>query len=233
MTNIDGGLDPEWSYITAFEASATDTWFYSCEVSLGRVLNAVIPGHELRENVTALAASAIALQGYGASQKATSDNTTQQFQSYPADSTYGAPQAGNATRMAMILSGFATGVVAVTAQANSNIHAPGLAPLRGVTLKIQNWKYVHIILCLILGVHLLLGLVSSLLANAVAVRGHSYLGIADLLRLVSQKLSYYRCHGPHEKDNGPLDGPEPTLRYHQSRIGDYSFQTGGQNFAYL
>ena len=226
MANIDAGLGPDWSYIAAFEASSTDPWFYHCQVTVDPVVNAVLPEQELGANVSSLAASAIALQGYGASQLATAEDTTQQFQSYPAESTFGEPQGGSTKGMAALLASFATGVVAVTAQSNANLHARGLKPLRGVHLHIDDgWADVTVVLCVILGAQLLLGLLAALLANTVVVRGHSYLGMAHLLRPVSQKLSYYRCHGVHEKESETLHGPEPTLRYRQSRVGDYSFET--------
>ena len=231
MANLNTGMGPDWSSIAAFEASATDPWFYRCQVTVGPVLNAVLPEHELGETVSSMAASAIARQGYGTSQSVTSDDTTQQFQSYPAESTFGDPQGGNTTGMATLLAGFSTGVVAVTAQQPNPIqHALRGAPQAhshgGVRLrKNGGWRHVSAVLGSILGAQLVLGVAAALVANTVVVRGHSHLGMAHLLRSVSQKLSYYRCHGVHEKDGATMHGPEPTLRYRQSRVGDYSFET--------
>lgn len=222
MTDNNQNLSQPMGHITAFEASDDDPWFYECTVTVGPVSNVQIPAHELGINVSALAASAIALQGYGASPYGSSVNSTSQFQSYPAESTYGFPQKGDTTGMSLLLASFSAGVIGVTAQANDDILAPGLRPLRGVTLHVANWTYVHTILCLVAGVHLFLAIVSALLADRVAVQSHSMLAMVELLRPASQKLGY-RCLGPH--GNGMLQGGSPTLKYRQSGNGAYSFHT--------
>lgn len=217
MTDDNQSLGLATARIRAFEASEEKPWFYDCTVTIGRVSNVQIPAHELGVNVSSLAASAIALQGYGASSAA---NTTQQFQSYPAESTYGDPQGGNTTGMSLLLASFAAGVIGVTAQANDYILAPGLQPLRGVALHVSDWGYVHMVLCLVAGVHFVLALVSVWLADKVAVPSHSMLAMVELLRPVSQKLGY-RCPEPTDV----LRGSEPTLRYGQLGNGSYSFHT--------
>ncbi|KAJ3502705.1 hypothetical protein NM208_g16667 [Fusarium decemcellulare] len=55
-----------WSEVTAFEASNANAWYYRCNVSFGPVVNAIRKEHEIGRNITSLASSAIALQGYGA-----------------------------------------------------------------------------------------------------------------------------------------------------------------------
>ncbi|KAM0477274.1 hypothetical protein ACHAP7_006660 [Fusarium lateritium] len=159
----DQGLT--WSEITAFEASSTSPWFYRCNVSFGPVFNAFRKEHNIGFNITSLASSAIALQGYGASSLGPT-NTDRQFQSYPAESTYGEPLTGNTDTMGMLTAAFAAGVVAVTAQVSPNsLIIPGLRPENGVVLQISKWMYVHLILGLSLGVQLLLGIGIAFLSN--------------------------------------------------------------------
>ncbi|EEU42460.1 uncharacterized protein NECHADRAFT_2302, partial [Fusarium vanettenii 77-13-4] len=145
-----------WSEVTAFEASTSNSWYYRCNISFGPVINAARKEHQMGVNITSLASSAIALQGYGASSLGSS-NSSQQFQSYPAESTYGNPQNGSAEGMGKLTAAFAAGTVAVAAQANDQVVVPGLRPQTGVILDVPKWRNVHLILGLTLGIQLVLG----------------------------------------------------------------------------
>ncbi|RFU76629.1 hypothetical protein TARUN_5568 [Trichoderma arundinaceum] len=140
MVDPDRGSGPTWGHVLAFEASRTDPWFYNCNITVGSVTNVELAVQDVGVNVTTLAASAIALQGYGASAIGVSTNSTRrfQFQSYPAESFYGAPQGGNTTGMGQLMAAFAVGVVAITAQVNTNVNATGLLPLKGIELDISH-----------------------------------------------------------------------------------------------
>ncbi|KAJ4313335.1 hypothetical protein N0V84_009464 [Fusarium piperis] len=153
-----------WSEVTAFEASASASWYYRCNISFGPVINAARKEHGMGINITSLASSAIALQGYGASSLGSS-NSSQQFQSYPAESTYGDPQNGSAEGLGKLIAAFAAGTVAVAAQANNGIVVPGLRPQTGVILDVPKWRNVHLILGLTLGIQLVLGVGIAILSN--------------------------------------------------------------------
>ncbi|KAM6527913.1 hypothetical protein FALCPG4_008946 [Fusarium falciforme] len=153
-----------WSEVTAFEASTSDSWYYSCNISFGPVINAARKEHQMGVNITSLASSAIALQGYGASSLGSS-NSSQQFQSYPAESTYGNPQNGSVEGMGKLTAAFAAGTVAVAAQANDQVVVPGLRPQTGVILDVPKWRNVHLILGLTLGIQLVLGVGIAILSN--------------------------------------------------------------------
>lgn len=206
------------SLVSAFEASATDPWYYECNVTVKPVTHGWLPVHQLGENITALAAPAIALQGYGASQLG-SQNNSKQFQSYPAEVAYGSPQGGNATDMALLMSAFSIGVITVTAESNSYINAAGLLPLKGVNLDVPHWSNVYIILGLIAGFQLFLGLLSALVANSVMVRSHSFLGMAWLLKPVLQRMSY-RAVTSGSSSKWPVFEPETTLTYCPAGYGN-------------
>ncbi|RSL47786.1 hypothetical protein CEP53_009786 [Fusarium sp. AF-6] len=153
-----------WSEVTAFEASTSNSWYYRCNISFGPVVNAARKEHQMGINITALASSAIALQGYGAS-SLSSSNSSQQFQSYPAESTYGNPQNGRTDGMGRLVAAFAAGTVAVAAQANNQVVVPGLRPQTGVILEVPKWRNVHLILGLTLGIQLVLGVGIAILSN--------------------------------------------------------------------
>ncbi|KAJ4215386.1 hypothetical protein NW759_009806 [Fusarium solani] len=153
-----------WSEVSAFEASTSDSWYYRCNISFGPVINASRKEHQMGINITSLASSAIALQGYGASSLGSS-NSSQQFQSYPAESTYGNPQNGSAEGMGKLTAAFAAGTVAVAAQANDQVVVPGLRPQTGVILDVPKWRNVHLILGLTLGIQLVLGVGVAILSN--------------------------------------------------------------------
>ncbi|KAF4453212.1 hypothetical protein F53441_4085 [Fusarium austroafricanum] len=134
----DQGLT--WSEVTAFEASSSNPWFYRCNVSVGAVMNATRKEHLVGTNVTALATSAIALQGYGASSLGPT-NSDRQFQSYPAQSWYGTPANGDKDAMGRTMSAFAAGVIAITAQTADNLIVWGLRPGNGIVLDISKWTH--------------------------------------------------------------------------------------------
>jgi hypothetical protein len=190
MVDPDRGSGPTWGHVLAFEASSTDPWFYNCNITIGPVTNVEHPAQDVGVNVTTLAASAIALQGYGASTLGVNSNSTRhfQFQSYPAESFYGAAQGGNTTGMGQLMAAFAVGVVAITAQVNTNINAPGLLPLKGIELDINHWYFVHLILGLTVGLQLLLAVIAAAIASKVTVRDHSCVGLAAALQPLLWRL---------------------------------------------
>ncbi|KAH6680866.1 hypothetical protein B0J14DRAFT_532392 [Halenospora varia] len=174
------------SRIYALEASLTNPWYYECNVSVSQVANATRPEHQVGQDLQDMASAAIALQGYAAS--SLSNDTDLQFQTYPGESIYGAPQNGSSESMGLLMAQFAIGAVAVTAQFAPSITLPGNQPLIGVVLNVNQWKYVHLILGLIAGIQLMLSLVSTFVANRVVVKENSHLAIARLLRPIVDRL---------------------------------------------
>ncbi|EFZ01879.2 hypothetical protein MAA_03108 [Metarhizium robertsii ARSEF 23] len=208
-----------WSVVSAFEASNTNPWFYKCNISVGPVVNAVLGVHKLGDNIKLMAPAAIALQGYGASMGTNLSNHIQ-FQSYPAESLYGSPAGGDTVLMGVITSIFASGVIWTTTQANTNIKATGRLPVQGITLDINNWAYVHLILGLIMGLQLLFALISIALSNRVMVRDHSHFGEAALLRSTMYDLSY-RAVMANEREIAKLFPKSATIRYVREENGTY------------
>lgn len=209
-----------WSIVTAFEASVSDPWFYMCNVSVDPVVNAVVPEHQLGDPIKLLAPAAIALQGYRSSAQAVNITDETQFQSYPAESIFGSPCAGDTPCMSTIQSIFASGVIYGTTLANTHLLAPGLRPLQGITLDINHWSYVYLILGLIVGLQMLFALICILLSNRVMCRDHSHFGEAILLRSAMYDLSY-RAIMANESEIASLFPESTKLRYLPESNGVY------------
>lgn len=114
------------------------------------------------QNFAKMAASAIALQGHGI----TGQNTTMQYQYYPAGSDYGFPASGDSDIMGSKIGFFAIGVVATAVQWNPDLSVPGDEPNQGVALGVE-WMYVHLILIFTLGGQFFLFITSCLVSNMV------------------------------------------------------------------
>lgn len=223
--------DPEepagdtWSIVSAMEASARDPWFYRCNISVGPVQNAAVKEHLLGANLSRMACQAIALQGYGASTTGIGNGTRGlQFQSYPAEAWFGAPQRGNVGAMGLLMAQFSAGVIAVTAQSNSNIVVPGLVPLKGVIVEIPHWSYVHLILGLTVGLQLLLAVVALATTSRVQVRGHSHLAMASLLRPALHGVSS-RASGANGRQVASMLGSDQLSYVLGGRAGGYHVET--------
>jgi hypothetical protein len=179
--NNDCGLG--CSTVEAFEASTTQAWWYTCNITISNTTNAMQAPHFVGQTFAKMAASAIALQGYGI----IGQNTTTQYQYYPAESFYGHPAAGDADAMGRNIGYFAIGVVATAVQWNPPLSVPGDDPNQGVALSVE-WLYVHLILILTLGGQFFLFIVSCLISNMVVVKDDSPISVARLLRPIVERL---------------------------------------------
>jgi hypothetical protein len=175
-----------YATIHALEASTQNPFFYKCNVTVSKVANAMRREHEIGIDLRNMAANAIALQGYAVS--SLTNDTDLQYQTYPAQAIYGAPQNGSVISMEFLMAQFAIGVVAVAAQNNPTLIVPGDQPQAGVTLSVTSWKYVHLILGLTGGLQLVLFLITAFVANRVVVKDKSYLAVARLLTPMVSKL---------------------------------------------
>lgn len=223
MHDPDTGANATWAFVEVFEASSNNTaWFYECDVSIGRVVNAVIPEHELGANLTQFVPPSIALQGYGSTQIDPTSNATKayQFQSYPQGSYFGAFVDGDGDQMAMQLARFSINVVAAAAQANPNMDRRGMVPQRGVVLQVKKMEYVHLILVLTMAVQLAANVVAVVVANRVQVRGHSVLGVAALVRPLLVEVSD-RAAMATGKQIAELVGSDVKVQYMPASGGGY------------
>ncbi|KAK2053691.1 hypothetical protein LY76DRAFT_581353 [Colletotrichum caudatum] len=183
MTNTGSNCGPGCAVLSAFEASSTSPWYYNCNVTVGQVANATRPEHQVGWDLAALAAAAVALQGYAASSLA---NTTGfQYQTYPAESFFGAPVNGTTEVLQGLLSRFAIGVVAVAADYNDKYVVEGTMPLKGTKLNVSHWDLINLILILTATLQLTLGVAAALVANRVVVPDGGAVEMAQVMRTMA------------------------------------------------
>ncbi|TKW55968.1 hypothetical protein CTA1_11352 [Colletotrichum tanaceti] len=179
---------PGCATVTAFEASDAAPWYYACNITVGEVANATRPEHRVGSNLTALAAAAVALQGYAASSLAdatTTRTTGFQYQTYPAESVFGTPKGGGTRAMEAMLSRFAIGVVAVAAESNEERVVEGAMPIKGTKLSVSHWDLIHVILTLTAALQLALGVAAALVANRVVVPDGGAVEMAQVMRTMA------------------------------------------------
>lgn len=193
QTNTAASCGTGCALITVMEIAPSASWFYNCTLVVGPVANATLPGHRIGASVRDLAARGIALTGL--SPQDTADTAALQAQNYPSQSPIGTPVEGDADIMALRLARFAIGVVAVTAENNSPVTVPGIVPRQGVTLKVDHWGYVVMILLLVTGVHFVLGAAAAVVASRVVVPRGGPVAQAQILRPVTEGLCSDRVEG--------------------------------------
>ncbi|KAL0934903.1 uncharacterized protein CTRU02_209494 [Colletotrichum truncatum] len=180
MTNSSVSCGVGCSIVSAFEASSSSPWYYSCNVTVGKVANATLPEHEVGVNLTSLAAAGIALQGFAASSLV--NDTNFQYQMYPAESVFGTPMNGSTDIMQALLARFAIGVVAIAAENNGDLTVDGNMPMKGTQLTVSHWNFVHMILILTATLQLALGIAAALVANRVVVPDGGAVEMALVMR---------------------------------------------------
>lgn len=178
-TSSSSRCGPNCGIVSAFEASPSSAWYYNCTTTLSQVSNAALPEHDLGPDLTRLATTAIALQGYSSGAAETGET---QFQIYPSESVFGVPLNGSANDMAFLLSRFAIGVVAVTAEANADVTVGGRTPHIGQKLNVQHWNVVHIILGLTAGLQLLFAVAATWVSRRVVIPSGGSIAEAQVLR---------------------------------------------------
>ncbi|KAF5665574.1 hypothetical protein FHETE_6590 [Fusarium heterosporum] len=167
MTNTSINCGPGCSTVTAFESSAKNPWFYSCNTTVGPVSNGTIAEHEVPEQVRFLSAQAIALRGFPVN--STFGNSDLQYQVYAAQSPFGNPLQGMVQAMELTMSRFAAGVIAMVANVNSDIVVDGFPPTKGSSLNVDRWDYVWFVLASIVSFQFLFSVVVALMATRVVI----------------------------------------------------------------
>ncbi|KZL82121.1 hypothetical protein CI238_07627 [Colletotrichum incanum] len=205
MTNSEYECGQGCAMVAAFEASDSSSWYYTCNITVGQVANATLPEHQVGSSLTALAAAAIALQGYAASSLV--NNTSFQYQIYPAESVFGTPMNGTTKTLEAMLSRFAIGVIAIAAENNEPHVVEGTMPLKGTKLNVSHWNLIHMILILTATLQLALGIAAALVANRVVVPDGGAVEMAQVMRTMAIR-DRTAIGGAEEK--GLAGGPKVT-----------------------
>jgi hypothetical protein len=186
FTNPDASCGDGCIIIEAFEVSYTTSWYYQCNITVGTVINATIPEHEVGMPLREMASAGIALQGYGPNHNLLG---SKQFQVYPSASPYGFQQNGYSDGMGCQISRFAIGVVSVAAlSTNHTLKITGLQPNVGNQLVVNHWPRIWLILGLIVGVQGAAFVLTAFWANRVVVKDENVFATARLLRPIVDKL---------------------------------------------
>jgi hypothetical protein len=186
FTKPDSSCGVGCSIIEAFEASHTTSWYYQCNITVGTVINGMLPEHEVGINLRQMASAGIALRGYGPNSQLPG---SQQFQVYPSASPYGDPQKGDTDNMGLNIARFAIGVVSIASLYTTHVfHVTGCQPLIGNKLQVDHLNVIWIIMGLIVGVQGAAFVLTAFWANRVVVKDESVLATARLLRPVLERL---------------------------------------------
>ncbi|UNI23310.1 hypothetical protein JDV02_009140 [Purpureocillium takamizusanense] len=162
-----------WAKISVLEASNDEPWFYVCNNTIGPVVNAVLPEHEMSPIATQLASQAIALRGYGSS--VTADNSTRlQFQSYPLGTTFGVSILGEETELGQRIAMFSVGAIGGIAIKSSKATVLGDVPVKSIRIEILGWGNLYAVLAFTIGFQALIAVSSALVVRRVrnGCRGH-------------------------------------------------------------
>lgn len=192
MTDTSESCGEGCSPLTVFEASDKTGWYYTCNSTVHQVVNATMPSQYASDQLRAMAAAAIALQGYSASSFDTDVN--KQFQTYPAESVFGTPANGSTDDMSAAVSRFSIGVMAIGSTANDPLTVNGMAPQRGIVLNITHPQIVLAILGIILAVVLLLEITLAVWAHRVVVPHNGPFIMSQILKPMTTHPYYKNAH---------------------------------------
>jgi hypothetical protein len=201
MVNTTETCGPGCSQISAFESSPTEPWFYRCNVTVSKVANATRPEHEVNTNLSDIAASAIALQGYGV---LSFNDTVLQQQVYPAESLYGVALNGSTEEMASLLSRFTIGAIAGIAENNNALQRSGTEPRRGTKLSITHPGLIALIFLLLTVLQLFLEVAVALVSNRVVTPDDTPVAIALVLRTMVESRTGLEADYPRNRPAEPL-----------------------------
>ena len=195
-----GDCGPRCANVCAFENNGTAGFYYQCNVTVSDVHNASasVVEHNVSDTNAKIAAGAIALQGYQ------SVNSSNQYQTFPALSTYGTFHYGNSAQMAYRMRQFPIGVFVTADQMINNVDNPvsGFLPASGNALSIDHNAGMWAIFLGLAGGHLVLLIVGIWVANKVIVIEDEYLAIAMLLRpVVSEYYERGALLGREERES--------------------------------
>ncbi|CAG9982070.1 unnamed protein product, partial [Clonostachys byssicola] len=190
MTRYDQECGPNCRIMSVFEVSADASWYYSCTTWQGPVKNATLPQHEIAEDVTYLATTAIGLQGFASSSSGSTEQEMDpmkslQYKVYPSATMPGKPANGSTRAMEGLLSRFAIGVIAMAAESNSGIALEGRAPQIGQKLGVEHWNLIHMTFALTAGLQLILAIGVTLVAERVIVPDGGPISEAQIFRAMT------------------------------------------------
>lgn len=143
-------------------------FYYHCNIT---VESNVVGNRQqlLPPQTAAIASQAIALSGRIHSELENSTSSGNQYFTYNFGLPFGEPQNNSATGMAHLLSRFAIGVIAATAQTNPPISIRGQTPKQGIQLNLNAPVVFYLILALIAGIQLGLLIFTAIVVSPITI----------------------------------------------------------------
>lgn len=192
--NADGtpeSCGPRCTKVYALENNGIQGFSYDCNVTVGSVVNAssIRSAQEVSDDIAAIAAQSIAVNGYGGSKAA---SKVQGFSFYN-DVVWGYYYSdGDPSWKAYLLRIHAIGAIVGADKYSPFVPdgMPGLIPNQGVRLNIDNPNYILAILWGIGGFHFVFFILAAWLSNKVVVIDDSYLVIAMLMRPIVNRIDH-------------------------------------------
>ena len=187
MTDTTQNCGADCGIVSVLEDSTNNPWYYECNVTVANVSQASQPEHQVGSQLRSVASTAIALQGYDIALG--QDITDTQHQTYPIESVFGTPANGSTEVMALLISRFSIGVIAIVAENNDYVVIHGDAPTIGVQLNVSHRDIIIIILILIVVTQLILGMIVAMLVHRIVVPRREGLQVARVCRAMTEQCS--------------------------------------------
>ncbi|KAJ4123010.1 hypothetical protein NW768_010002 [Fusarium equiseti] len=209
MTSGSQDCGSDCSYVSVFEPSSTDPWFYNCTITMSPVENAKRPEHKVSDRMAHLVTSAIALGGLDGP-----DNS--RTNSYPPASLFGVPLNGSTGVVEYLMSRFSTGALAATIEANTDVVLPGQVPTVGQKLSISHWGVMSLIFLITAVIQLAVAIVAAKVSGRVVVPPSDTLSEAKVLRaMVEEDLL-----DEEPKDPAATEKGKSLWIYRSAHVGD-------------
>lgn len=214
--------DNRCSIVEVFESSATEPWYYVCQISLGRTQNDVLGVSTISDHMAQIATASIAQIGY-------TDLEGFASQVYPRQSLWGQVSDGDSQSIGMMIALHALASIAGAAQFNpfTTYHTES-APSTGFRLKLKHWRTFTSILALVNITQLGFFTAAIVLSRKGKTLANNFIDIMLLLKPITDRLPRF-CLIEDGKDSRKLKS-QIYARYEKSKISknDWYLKTHSQ-----
>lgn len=205
---------PRCTTVQAFEASDTDPWYYTCNITVGNTQNDAKNLSYISDRMAHIAANAIANTGYYYEDYQDASN-------YPQKSIWGLPANGNESFVGSQIVAFGLTSISGAAAFNPTTSYYGLEPHTGFALSINHTYFFLLIVFLIPIVQLIMCFGIAVWANRVVVQDNAYIGMSLLLKPIADAL--YGVSGGKDNKAFRDEKRRINVRYEKGVDGRWGF----------
>lgn len=174
--------DNRCSIVEAFESSATDPWYYVCQISLGNTQNDPDGVSSVSDYLAQIATATIAQIGY-------TDSRGYASQVYPRESLWSQVAKGDADSVGMVISICALSSIAGAAQFNPfRVYFTPKAPSPGFVLILNHATTFFVTLFLINLCHLFFVVLVAISSRKIKIGPSEFTGMSLLMRPITNLL---------------------------------------------